>query len=350
MQRQLVKSIITGVFLLLLLVLTSVIYISPGRNDPTRDAAAEYDDLLLSASGENVSDDTLLEADAGFVSGLEDAYIELIVPDVLPINETLFCNAFIRDADPGFEGMFIWYVDGEPVLEKRIVPDVGIPGISIDFKYTRTLQESVEVKASLKSFAKVGDVEEITADAIILLENHSKSFWMEQEAERVLGLVTDRYEGDRTLEWAIDNDYTDFDKEVFVNMKGYESKTEYLLWVNLTYQRVNVFKGSAGEWELIKCFIVGTGAPGSGTKRGVTYISRRQPDGWHFGGYIVKPAVRFWPGTGYAFHSRKLHPTTGEVTDSRIGFPISAGCVRMYNEDIDYIFDNIPDDTTVVVH
>ena len=36
--------------------------------------------------------------------------------------------------------------------------------------------------------------------------------------------------------------------------------------------------------------------------------------------------------------------------DARIGFPISHGCLRMYNEDIWWLYNNIPNGTTVVVY
>ena len=42
---------------------------------------------------------------------------------------------------------------------------------------------------------------------------------------------------------------SNWDKNIFVNAKGYRSDSEYLVWVNLAYQRVNVFKGSRGKME-----------------------------------------------------------------------------------------------------
>ena len=54
--------------------------------------------------------------------------------------------------------------------------------------------------------------------------------------------------------------------------------------------------------------------------------------------------------SGYAFHSRLYYPNSSQLKDPSIGFPVSAGCIRMYDEDIQYIFDNIPLNTTVVVH
>jgi lipoprotein-anchoring transpeptidase ErfK/SrfK len=55
-------------------------------------------------------------------------------------------------------------------------------------------------------------------------------------------------------------------------------------------------------------------------------------------------------GGGYAFHSRLRYPGTQTISDPSIGFPVSHGCVRMFQEDIDWLFDTIPVETTVVVY
>jgi lipoprotein-anchoring transpeptidase ErfK/SrfK len=212
------------------------------------------------------------------------------------------------------------------------------------------MDTSAVVRVIIRYETDQGERQELSAERTIRLENYSRHHWAQQEAPRVLRTVTSEYRGNFTLAWAEANDYTDFDKEVWVNARGYSSDSNYLLWVNLTYQRVNVFEGSAGNWELTNTFIVATGRPGSGTRRGVTTTTYKQRDGWTTSTYTVRPVVRFWPRTGYAFHSRLYHPRTGALTDDRIGFPVSAGCVRMYSEDIWYLYNNIPDGTTVVIH
>lgn len=168
--------------------------------------------------------------------------------------------------------------------------------------------------------------------------------------EEALATVTHKYAGDRTLQWALEHDYDENMKTVFVNAKGYESATDRLVWVNLTYQRVNVFKGSKGKWVLEKCFLCGTGASGSGTPVGEYTVWYTQPNGWNHGSYIVRPVVRFKEGSGYAFHSRLWNPSHTRLIDDRIGFPISAGCVRMYDEDAYWMLDNILPGTKVVIH
>lgn len=170
------------------------------------------------------------------------------------------------------------------------------------------------------------------------------------DVDRVLQLVTLGYRGNYTLKWAQEHDYEDYEKEIWVNAKGYSSHTEYLIWVNLSMQRVNIFKGSKGDWELCYSCIVGTGAQGSGTPVGTWTTTYKLASGWNTSTYTVKPVVGFRQGTGYAFHSRLYHPGTTRLSDPSIGYPISHGCVRMYDEDVRYIYENIPSGTTVVVY
>ena len=55
----------------------------------------------------------------------------------------------------------------------------------------------------------------------------------------------------------------------------------------------------------------------------------------------------FWGGQ--AFHSRPYRSSDESLLDGTMGTPSSHGCVRMYDEDCSYIYDEIPYDTTVVV-
>ena len=170
------------------------------------------------------------------------------------------------------------------------------------------------------------------------------------EEARVLKLVTLGYTGNYTLKWANDHDYETFEKEIWVNAKDFTSNTEYLIWVNLSMQRVNIFKGSKGDWTLCHSSIVGTGAPGRGTPVGTYKTTYKTWAGWTTSTYTVKPVVGFKDNTGYAFHSRLYRPGTTKLSDSSIGYPVSHGCVRMYDEDILYIYNSIPIGTTVVVY
>ncbi|MFR4414394.1 MAG: L,D-transpeptidase [Butyricicoccus sp.] len=134
-----------------------------------------------------------------------------------------------------------------------------------------------------------------------------------------------------------------------INAKGYSSNTNYLVWINRAYQHVNVFTGSKGNWKLTKSFIVGTGAASTPTPVGVTTVSYKLKAGWTTGTYTVRPVVGFYPGTGYAFHSRLCYPGTSTEYDFSSGYPVSHGCVRMKHNDINWIYNNVPIGSTVVI-
>ena len=172
----------------------------------------------------------------------------------------------------------------------------------------------------------------------------------QQDEARVLSLVTTGYHGNYTLAWAQSHDYTPVEKKTWVQAKGYSSSTGWLIWVSLTMQRVNIFRGTKGNWDLIYSCIVGTGAPGSGTPVGVYSTTYKSSYGWHESSYTVRPVTGFKSGTGYAFHSRLYYPNGTTLKDASIGYPISHGCVRMYDDDCWYIYNNVPIGTTVVIY
>lgn len=213
---------------------------------------------------------------------------------------------------------------------------------------------SVAVTGSRTTLDGSGTVSELTLSAfgcdVTVPAGNITNTADTDEIDRVLKLVTLGYAGDYTLKWAQEHDYLDEEKMLWVNAKGYSSTTDYLIWINLSMQRVNIFKGSAGAWVLEKSFIVGTGAPGRSTPVGVWKTTYKSWPGWTTSSYTVKPVIGFKSNTGYAFHSRLYRPGTTILSDSSIGYPVSHGCVRMYDADVKYIYDTIPIGTTVVVY
>ena len=143
-------------------------------------------------------------------------------------------------------------------------------------------------------------------------------------------------------------DYTQEQKESFVNAMGYESATRYLVWVNLYTQKVNVFRGEKGSWRLDQCFPCATGVNTTPTSTGVFAISSLTGH-WDLGdGTYVEPVLTF--NGGEAFISQPKSTATGEVVDSTIGEPASGGGVRMLDDDIQWMSEHMSLDTMVVVY
>lgn len=136
-------------------------------------------------------------------------------------------------------------------------------------------------------------------------------------------------------------------KEYFVNyVKNYTSKTKYLIWVNIWTQQVNIFTGSAGNWKLIRTADCATGKQSTpttiGTRSVVSKTLTRSGGGYYYHHLT-------WTEGQIAFHSR-LYYNGGGFYDATIGRPVSNGCIRLYDEDCIWIYDNIPYGTTVIVY
>lgn len=248
-----------------------------------------------------------------------------------------------------------WYKNGKPMENYRndsfeLTAD-AVSRITTYFTFTKDMDTSVTMGFKLTyENPSTGEIEERYVEKTVPIENYSDEWYYQRDVNRVLNLVSSTYRGNYTMSYAVNNDYKPYEKEVWVNAKGYSSKTQYLVWINRAYQHVNVFQGSKGNWKLIKSFLVGTGAASTPTPTGLTTVSYKSAGGWTTSTYTVRPVVGFYPGTGYAFHSRLCYPGTDTEYDFSAGYPVSHGCVRMYKNDIKWIYNNIPVGTTVAIY
>jgi lipoprotein-anchoring transpeptidase ErfK/SrfK len=298
--------------------------------------------LLDNSKGSSITANTVNTAvNKGY--GLNDVSLTLTAPDNLSAYEKLKASVAIDAPDGSRLCQGAWYINDALVSLSEL--DVGATDtVLLDYDIITGGDETAATVAFILSYTDSGGFyQEIRAEKTVTIQNSRL------DAAEVLALVTTGYKGDHTLAWAESNDYNGAVKTAWVNAKGYSSKTDYLIWVNIAYQRVNVFTGSAGNWSLVKTFIVGTGASGHDTPTGVFKVIGKSTIGWTTKAYTVKPVI-FFLNYAYGFHSRLYEPGTTNVSDARIGFPVSHGCVRMYDEDVAWIFDNIPADTTVVVY
>lgn len=140
-------------------------------------------------------------------------------------------------------------------------------------------------------------------------------------------------------------DYSDATKEGFVDLRGYSSKTNYLVWVSRYTQKVIVFTGSKENWKVYKTFPCASGANNCPTPVSVTeiYLSG---DHWNFDNYYVTNVTLF--NSDIAFHSI-LFNYDGSVFDGTLGYPASHGCIRMTLADSAFM-ETLPIGTTVVVY
>lgn len=138
---------------------------------------------------------------------------------------------------------------------------------------------------------------------------------------------------------------TNADKEAFVNEQGYDSKTNYLVWVNKQRQILVLFTGEQGNWKVSKVYPVATGKNSTPTPTRVCEYQYKTR--WVTEEYICEPVLSLFEA--YAIHNQPVSHS-GYVLDRTIGNPASAGCIRMLKADVDELYRILPIGTRVVLY
>lgn len=294
----------------------------------------------------------LYRADAPAQSGFR---IEVSASDV-PAGGSLKASVSFRNVGSPKACEAQWYLDGEAVsgyyAASKVIAQDTVSSFSQKLEFSKYMATSHRIGFGLKyADQQTGQQVKLYAEKTVIVNNYSASYYdnLEKSAleKEALATVSSRYRGNYTSSYDID--YSPEIKQAFVHAKGYSSRTGYLIWVSLATQKVNVFGGFKGNWDLMRTFRCATGAPSTPTPVGVTYVTYKQ-SAWVTDSYTCRPIVRFYPGTGYAFHSRLYYPNTNRVKDASMGFPVSHGCVRMEDIGIYWLYNNIPVNTTVVIY
>lgn len=267
---------------------------------------------------------------------------------------TLKAQASLSGVPSGAAFNSQWYLDGKPAAgyyaANRAYTDGVQSSLSWTPSYTLNMQLYKRVGFELV-YSSGGRTVHIYGEKTINIANYPQTHYITYAdgvaPTKIFSTVQSSYKGNYKSSY--NPDYLDVTKQNFVNNKGYSSSTQYLIWANLATQKVNVFQGSKGNWKLIKAFRCASGASSTPTPQGVTYVTYKQK-AWKTDSYVCKPIVRFYPNTGYAFHSVLYKADESGIKDGSIGFPVSHGCLRMKPSSIQWIYDNIPVKTTVVIY
>lgn len=134
--------------------------------------------------------------------------------------------------------------------------------------------------------------------------------------------------------------------DAFVNSQGLSSKTDYYIWVDSSNFKVNIFSGMIGAWHLVKSVSCSMGAAFTPTAKGHFEIGGRGPMFRAGSDIICKYYTQF--NGNFLFHTILLD-NAGIPVDSRLGYSISHGCIRLAIEDAKFIYENIPTGTAVWV-
>lgn len=127
-----------------------------------------------------------------------------------------------------------------------------------------------------------------------------------------------------------------------------KSESNYLIWVDLKRQLINVFTRNKDEqWKVERIIPCATGKNISPTIKGTFAITSNRGTWMPAGGNVwVKNYVGFY--SSYFFHSVKVKKN-GTLFDGTLGTVASAGCIRMPLEESEWFYNTIPEKTTVFI-
>ena len=133
-------------------------------------------------------------------------------------------------------------------------------------------------------------------------------------------------------------------QEMVWKAQGYYSSTNWLILVDNMDNKVGIFNGSRGNWNLVQYWTCTTGKASTPTVLGEYQVGSR---GYSFGsGFTCYYWTQFYHD--YLFHSIPYDENTFRVQDGRLGQNLSHGCVRLDINNAKWIYDNIPTRTKVV--
>lgn len=135
--------------------------------------------------------------------------------------------------------------------------------------------------------------------------------------------------------------------ESFINLKNITSSSMYLIWVDTSNFKTNIFKKSKNSWTLYKSFLCTIGKPWQPTIKGTFFVGAK---GYSFGESRGFRCLYYTQIKGnYLFHSI-IYYLDGTIKDDRLGMQLTDGCVRLSTENAKWIYDNIPEGTTIFIN
>lgn len=134
-----------------------------------------------------------------------------------------------------------------------------------------------------------------------------------------------------------------------INTLSIVSKTPYLIYLSLSKQTTYVYKNINDSWSLEKEFLCSTGIEGQETPKGVFYITNR--GNWFYSDEFQQGGKYWIQFMGdYLFHSVPFDESQTTVLDDTLGTPSSHGCIRLKVDDVKWLYDNLPNDTKIIIN
>ena len=125
------------------------------------------------------------------------------------------------------------------------------------------------------------------------------------------------------------------------------SKTDFLLWVDLSRTRLYVLEYADEGWALLASLPCAVGDAAHPTPSGRFEICYKSASIGKEDLYLCRYALCFYGG--YMLHSVLFDWAGNEIIDGRTGVRISHGCIRLRHEDSKWLYESIPIGTTVFI-
>lgn len=130
--------------------------------------------------------------------------------------------------------------------------------------------------------------------------------------------------------------------EAWVNSEGFSSSTSWLFWANKYCQRVFIFKGSKGHWVLQKTYKCGTGkiSDGDGGDPGVYFSAKIWDKKKQYQG---PRGIQYWNMHYSSKYGNSIHRGS-------TGKPSTHGCIALNNKNVQWVYNNLPLNTKVILY
>ncbi len=141
---------------------------------------------------------------------------------------------------------------------------------------------------------------------------------------------------------------TVLNEAMYTKAQGYSSSTKWMILVNRKTNKLGVFYGSKNNWEMKYYWDCSTGKSSSKTPKGTCTINGKSKS-YNTSSYTTWYLSKFCGDT--AIHSVLYkRGSSSSVSDGRLGMNISNGCVRLTKTNSQWIYNNIPLKSTIVVY
>ena len=234
------------------------------------------------------------------------------------------------------------------VLIAGEIEEVRLEPVMPGYAVFAAIAEDTNVYKEHRRVSKVLGQFSVGATVEILKDYSLKWYLVECAEQGVKGWVERKVLAIPPDEPAEKWELTTFQLEQYMNSNEISSNTAFLIYTDLWRQRTYIFTGSKGSWRLLRTFVCSTGKNESPTTRGTFKTSE---SGTWFYSKRLGSGGKFWVrfNETYLFHSVAMN-SAKQVIDPTLGERSSSGCVRHSVEDAEWIYKNIPVDTTVVIN